>query len=71
MAGVVVYQFLGTKSTSEAENFTERSLKLICTGEKYGYWMYKTVGIMKIHFSKPQVPKSNRFIRRQVPRGTV
>ena len=71
MAGVVVYQFLLTKSTSGAENFTERSLKPICIGEKYGYLMYKTVGIMKIHFSKPQVLKNRRFIHRQMSPGTV
>ena len=71
MAGVVVHQFLGAKSTSEAENFTERSLKLISIGEKYGYWMYTTTGIMKTNFSETQVPKSSRFIHRQMSLGTV
>ena len=71
MAGVVVHQFLLTKSTSEAENFTEQSLKPICIGEKYGYWMYTTTGIIKINFSGPQVPKSSRFIHRQMSLGTV
>ena len=71
MAGVVVYQFLLTKSTSEAENFTERSLKPICIGEKYGYWMYTTTGVIKIMFSEPQVLKSSRFIHRQMSPGTV
>ena len=71
MAGVVVHQFLLTKSTSEAENFTEQSLKPISIGEKYGYWMCTTTGIMKINFSKPQVLKSSRFIHRQMSLGTV
>ena len=71
MAGVVGHLILSTKSTSEAENFTERSLKPICIGEKYGYWMYKTAGIMKINFSKPQVPKSSRFIHHQMSLGTL
>ena len=71
MAGVVVHQFLLTKSTSEAENFTERSLKPICIGEKYGYWMYTSIGMMKITFSEPQVLESSRFIHRQMSLGTV
>ena len=71
MVGSVGWQFLSTKSTSEAENFTERSLKPISTAEKYGYWMYTTAGITKINFSEPQVPKSSRFIHRQMSLGTV
>ena len=71
MAGVVAYQFLLTKSTSGAENFTERSLKTICIGEKYNQSIYTTTGIMKINFSGHQVLKSSRFIHRQMSLGTV
>ncbi len=71
MPGVVVYQFLGTKSTSEADRFRKRSLMSICFGEKYVQTLYTTVGITKIMFSKRQVPKRSRLIHRQMSLGTV
>ncbi len=57
MAGVVSTVFLNTKSTSEADRCTERSLSPISIGEKYVQLLYTTNGIMKIMFSGAQVPK--------------
>ena len=71
MAGVVAQQFLGTKSTSEADRFRKRSPKLVCLGENKIQMLYLMIGITKIMLSTRQVLKTNRFSHRQMSLGTV
>ena len=71
MPGVVVNQFLGTRSTSEADRFRKRSHMSICIGEKSVQLLHLTAGITKIMFSKRPVLKRSRLGHLKMSLGTV